>query len=79
MTARPICPRQRRRRQIERGVVRLGVGSTAWSLDLVQTRTKVRTRTTAEAVVGGVVGSLEAPEALLLGRPDADGRLRIAG
>lgn len=41
--------------------------------------TKVRTRTTAEAVVGGVLGPLDAPEALLLGRPDANGRLWIAG
>lgn len=39
----------------------------------MQTRTKVRTRTPAEAVVGGVVGTLEVAEALLLGRPDADG------
>jgi ATP-dependent DNA ligase len=41
--------------------------------------TKVRTRTTAEAVVGGVLGPIDAPQALLLGRPDTDGRLRIAG
>jgi ATP-dependent DNA ligase len=40
---------------------------------------KVRTRTTADAVVGGVLGPLDAPEALLLGLPDSRGRLRIAG
>ena len=40
---------------------------------------KVRTRTTADAVVGGVIGSLNAPETLLLGLPDGDGRLRVAG
>lgn len=40
---------------------------------------KVRTRTTAEAIVGGVLGPLNAPEALLLGRPDERGRLRVAG
>jgi ATP-dependent DNA ligase len=32
---------------------------------------KVRTRTTADAVVGGVIGPLNAPEALLLGLPTA--------
>jgi ATP-dependent DNA ligase len=40
---------------------------------------KVRTRTTADAVVGGVIGPLNAPEALLLGLPDRRGRLRVAG
>ena len=40
---------------------------------------KVRTRTTADAVVGGVIGPLNAPEALLLGLPDETGRLRVAG
>jgi ATP-dependent DNA ligase len=40
---------------------------------------KVRTRTTADAVVGGVLGPLDAPEALLLGLPDDNGRLRVAG
>ena len=40
---------------------------------------KVRTRTTADAVVGGVIGPLNAPEALLLGLPDDNGRLRVAG
>src|SRR5690349_8333873 len=40
---------------------------------------KVRTRTTADAVVGGVIGPLDAPEALLLGLPDDTGRLRVAG
>jgi ATP-dependent DNA ligase len=40
---------------------------------------KVRARTTADAVVGGVIGPLDAPEALLLGLPDDTGRLRVAG
>jgi hypothetical protein len=49
------------------------------STRVVQTRLKVRTRTTADAVVGGVIGPLDAPEALLLGLPDDTGRLRVAG
>ena len=40
---------------------------------------KVRTRLTADAVVAGVIGPLNAPEALLLGLPDEQGRLRVAG
>jgi ATP-dependent DNA ligase len=40
---------------------------------------KIRTRMTAEAIIGGVLGSLEQPEALILGRPDHRGRLRVAG
>jgi ATP-dependent DNA ligase len=40
---------------------------------------KVRTRVTADAVVGGVIGALDAPDALLLGLPDERGRLRVAG
>ncbi len=40
---------------------------------------KIRTRLTAEAVVGGVIGPLDHPEALVLGRPDQQGRLRVAG
>ena len=40
---------------------------------------KVRARRTAEAVVGGVLGTLDRPDALVLGRPDPAGRLRIAG
>ena len=46
-------------------------GRTVWE--------KVRTFTTAKAVVGGVLGPLDAPEVLLLGRRDSDGRLRVAG
>jgi hypothetical protein len=46
---------------------------------LVQTRVKIWTRLTAEAVVGGVLGSLEQPEALILGCPDPPGGLRVAG
>ena len=40
---------------------------------------KLRTRITAEAVVGGITGPLEAPQELILGRHDDTGRLRIAG
>ncbi|MFD0575215.1 ATP-dependent DNA ligase [Dactylosporangium darangshiense] len=40
---------------------------------------KVKTRSTTEAIVGGVTGSLSAPGALLLGRYDAAGRLRYVG
>lgn len=40
---------------------------------------KIRTRLTAEAVVGGVLGSLPEPEALVVGRFGAHGRLRVAG
>ncbi|WP_246266445.1 hypothetical protein [Pseudonocardia xinjiangensis] len=40
---------------------------------------KVRTRFTAEAVVGGVLGTLVQPEALIVGRTDYRGRLRVAG
>jgi hypothetical protein len=40
---------------------------------------KVRTRVTAEAVVGGVIGPLHAPQVLILGRVDDGGRLRVAG
>jgi hypothetical protein len=39
----------------------------------------IRARTTAAAVVGGVIGPLDAPEALLLGLPDDTRRLRVAG
>ena len=46
---------------------------------IVQTRWKVRTRVTADAVVGGVIGALDAPDALLLGLPDERGGLRVAG
>src|SRR4029453_8740537 len=40
---------------------------------------KLRTRLTAEAVVGGVIGPADAPRVLILGRCDAHGRLRVAG
>jgi ATP-dependent DNA ligase len=40
---------------------------------------KVKTRTSAEAVVGGVLGPLNTPVALVLGRRDEAGRLRVAG
>jgi hypothetical protein len=36
-------------------------------------------RTTADAVVGGVIGAPNAPEVLLLGLPDDSRRLRVAG
>jgi ATP-dependent DNA ligase len=40
---------------------------------------KIRARLTAEAVVGGVLGSLEDPEALIVGRYGTHDRLRVAG
>jgi ATP-dependent DNA ligase len=40
---------------------------------------KLRARVTAEAVVGGVIGPIDAPRELILGRSDDAGRLRIAG
>jgi ATP-dependent DNA ligase len=40
---------------------------------------KIWTRRTAEAVVGGVLGSIARPEALIVGRYDTSGRLRVAG
>ena len=44
-----------------------------------RTWSKIRMRLTAEAIVGGVIGSLEQPEALILGRHDHRGRLHVAG
>lgn len=38
-----------------------------------------RVRLSAEAVVGGVLGPLSAPHALVVGKIDGRGRLRIAG
>jgi ATP-dependent DNA ligase len=40
---------------------------------------KLRGRHTTEAIVAGVLGSMQKPEVLLLARYDADGRLRYAG
>ncbi|GAA2884048.1 hypothetical protein GCM10010472_47670 [Pseudonocardia halophobica] len=40
---------------------------------------KVKTRLSAEAVVGGVLGTLAEPDALVVGRFGAHGRLRVAG
>jgi ATP-dependent DNA ligase len=40
---------------------------------------KVKTRTSTEAVVGGVLGPLDTPVALVLGLHDQAGRLRVAG
>jgi ATP-dependent DNA ligase len=40
---------------------------------------KIRTRRTAEAIVGGVLGTLADPGGLVLGLPEPSGRLRIAG
>ncbi|WP_217236262.1 ATP-dependent DNA ligase [Streptomyces sp. AC555_RSS877] len=40
---------------------------------------KYKARHTDEAIVGAVTGTLAAPRSLLLGRYDADGRLRYAG
>ena len=39
---------------------------------------KVRTRRTAEAIVGGVLGTLERPD-VVVGHCDSAGRLRISG
>ncbi|MFE1189966.1 ATP-dependent DNA ligase [[Kitasatospora] papulosa] len=41
--------------------------------------TKIRRRNSAEALLGGVTGSLRRPQVLLLGRYDATGRLRLVG
>ncbi|GAA3061893.1 ATP-dependent DNA ligase [Pseudonocardia yunnanensis] len=40
---------------------------------------KIKIRTSAEAVVGGALGPLNTPVALVLGRRDHAGRLRVAG
>jgi ATP-dependent DNA ligase len=40
---------------------------------------KVRARSSSEAVIGGVLGTMERPDALVLGRFDDKGRLRVAG
>ena len=40
---------------------------------------KLRTRLTAEAVVGGVIGPLHAPKVLLLGRPGEAGEFHLVG
>jgi hypothetical protein len=40
---------------------------------------KVRANATVDAVIGGVFGQLNDPQALVLGRPDATGALRAAG
>jgi ATP-dependent DNA ligase len=40
---------------------------------------KLRARTTTEAVIGAVTGTLRCPMSLLLGRFDAGGRLRMIG
>lgn len=40
---------------------------------------KVRSRFTAEAIVGGVTGCLSEPTGLILGRRDMHGRLRVVG
>jgi ATP-dependent DNA ligase len=40
---------------------------------------KIRTQLSGEAVVGGVLGPVDAPRALVLGRPDGRGHLRVVG
>jgi ATP-dependent DNA ligase len=40
---------------------------------------KLRIRSSAEGLVGGVLGPLQRPKALILGRPDSSGRLRVIG
>ena len=39
----------------------------------------MRTRTSADAIVGGVLGPIAAPVALVLGRHDQRGQLRVVG
>jgi ATP-dependent DNA ligase len=50
---------------------RYQIGRRAWR--------KLRTRTTTQAIVGGITGMISAPQTLLLGRHDASGRLRYVG
>ncbi|MFC7655450.1 hypothetical protein ACFQ34_08745 [Pseudonocardia benzenivorans] len=45
----------------------------------MQIRQKIRIRAAVDAIVGGVIGRLDQPEALILGRWDDRGRLRVAG
>ena len=40
---------------------------------------KVRRRTTAEAIIGGITGTLRRPSSLMLGRLDQAGTLRVVG
>jgi len=40
---------------------------------------KLRHQLTTSAIVGGVLGPVDAPDALILGRVDRDGLLRVAG
>jgi hypothetical protein len=40
---------------------------------------RIRTRVTAEAAVGGVIGPRDSPDVLILGRLDDYGRLRAGG
>jgi hypothetical protein len=67
------------REHIEAGVEGVVVKHREHGYRLCRRVWKVRTRTTADAVVGGVIGPLDAPEALLLGLPDERGRLHVAG
>ena len=45
----------------------------------MQTRQKLRARITNEAVIGGVIGRVDAPQVPILGRYDDHGQLQIAG
>jgi hypothetical protein len=47
------------------------------STGMVQTRWKIRTRARSVGVVGAVIGPIDRPRLLLLGQPDARGRLRF--
>ncbi|GAA2362563.1 hypothetical protein GCM10010170_058760 [Dactylosporangium salmoneum] len=54
-------------------------GRVVWDVSVDSTTAQVRTRSTVEAIVGGVTGSLSAPGSLLLGRYNERGRLRYVG
>jgi hypothetical protein len=45
----------------------------------VQTRQKLRARLTSEAIIAGVIGRVDAPQVLILGRYDDHGQLQVAG
>jgi ATP-dependent DNA ligase len=57
-------------KRLDRGY-RPGNGASSWR--------KAKARASAEAVVGGVLGSIAAPVALVVGRCDEHRRLRVVG
>ena len=72
---------RRRAARLRRGAGLRGPGRApvACRACIVQTRQKLRARLTGEAVVAGVIGPLDAPRVLLLGRPDRTGGLQVVG